>query len=494
MLIGIDTREKITQWNCEAEKITGIAAKDADNKQLGDVFPQLSQKLKVNRDSILEDKPYQETNFSLDYKGRKNFYDITVFPLIANGLEGAAIRIDDVTEQLKLEKQLRQTQKMESIGILAGGLAHDFNNILGGIIGPLSYIKHKKDQIKSTREYDELIEQIELSANRAKDVVKQLLTISRKEEFSFQTVDLNSTIKHVMQICKNTFDKRIELDPLYLDEPTVVCADPNQIEQALLNLCVNSAHAMTIMKKEGEPWGGKLTVSLQNYHADKEFCANHPGTEEGFYWVLSVKDEGIGMSREMIENIFSPFYTTKSQEMGTGLGLSMVFNIIKQHKGLITVYSEIGQGSRFNIYLPVLTGKEVVTEKPVTGQKEFLGEGLILVIDDEPIMRKIAKKILMDSGYEVISAADGIRGIELYKKHQLDIRLVLLDMQMPKKDGKETFLELKKINENVKVILTSGFKKDKRVEEILALGINDFIEKPYTFKQLAETVYQALKE
>jgi len=494
MLIGIDTREKITQWNCEAEKITGITVKEANDKQLSDVFPQLSQKLKMNRNSILDDKPYQETNFSLHHQGRKNFYDITVFPLIANGLEGAAIRIDDVTEQLKLEEQLRQTQKMESIGILAGGLAHDFNNILGGIIGPLSYIKHKKDKIKSTREYDELIEQIELSANRAKDVVKQLLTLSRKEEFSFQTVDLNSTINHVIQICKNTFDKRIELDPLYLDEPAVVYADPNQIEQALLNLCVNSAHAMTIMKKKGEPWGGKLTVSLQHYHADKEFCANHPGVEEGFYWMLSVKDEGTGMSREMIENIFSPFYTTKSQEMGTGLGLSMVFNIIKQHKGLITVYSEIGQGSRFNIYLPVLTGEEIITETSVTEQKEFLGEGLILVIDDEPIMRKIAKKILMDSGYEVISADDGIRGIELYKKHQTDIRLVLLDMQMPKKDGKETYLELKKIDETVKVILTSGFKKDERVEEILALGINDFIEKPYTFKQLAEAVYQVLKE
>ena len=494
MLIGIDTQEKITQWNSEAEKITGVAAADANNKYLSDVFPGLSQKLKMSRNSILDNKPYQETDFSLDYKGGIKFYDITVFPLIANGLEGAAIRIDDVTEQRKLEEQLRQTQKMESIGILAGGLAHDFNNILGGIIGPVSYIKHKKDKIKSPREYNELIEQIELSANRAKDVVKQLLTLSRKEEFSFKSVDLNSTIQHVMQICNNTFDKRIEINPLYLNEPAIVCADPNQIEQALLNLCVNSAHAMTIMKKEGETWGGKLTVSLQQLYADKEFCANHPGAEEGSYWMLSVKDEGIGMSREMISHIFSPFYTTKSQEIGTGLGLSMVFNIIKQHKGLITVYSEIGQGSRFNIYLPALTGEEVITEKSVSEHKEFFGEGLILVIDDEPIMRKIAKKILMDSGYDVISATDGIKGIDLYKKHQADIRLVLLDMQMPKKDGKETYLELKKINEKVKVILTSGFRKDERVEEILALGIKDFIEKPYTFKQLAETVYQALKK
>ncbi len=494
MLIGIDTQEKITQWNSEAEKITGIAAKDANNKPLSDVFPGLFQELKMNRSSILGDKPYTVTNFSRDDKGRKNFYDITVFPLIADGVEGAAIRIDDVTEQLKLEEQLRQTQKMESIGILAGGLAHDFNNILGGIIGPLSYIKHKKDKIKSPQEYDELIEQIELSAIRAKDVVKQLLALSRKGEFSFTAVDLNSTIRHVMKICENTFDKRIELKPLYLNEPVTVYADSNQIEQALLNLCVNSAHAMTIMKKKGEPWGGKLTVSLRHHDADKEFCANHPGAEPGFYWILSVIDEGIGMSREMISNIFSPFYTTKSQEMGTGLGLSMVFNIIKQHKGLITVYSEIGQGSRFNIYLPVLAGEKIITEKFINDEKAFTGEGLILVIDDEPIMRKIAKKILVDSGYEAITATDGIKGIELYKKHQIDIRLVLLDMQMPKKDGKETYLELKKINEGVKVILTSGFRKDERVEEILALGIKDFIEKPYTFKQLAEKVYQALKK
>jgi PAS domain S-box-containing protein len=494
MLIGIDTQEKITQWNSETEKITGIAAKDANNKLLSDAFPGLFQKLKMNRSSILGDKPYTITNFSLDDKGRKNFYDITVFPLVADGVEGAAIRIDDVTEQLKFEEQLRQTQKMESIGILAGGLAHDFNNILGGIIGPLSYIKHKKDKIKSPQEYDELIEQIEMSATRAKDVVKQLLTLSRKEEFSFTTVDLNSTIQHVIKICENTFDKRIELKPLYLNEPVTVYADPNQIEQALLNLCVNSAHAMTIMKKKGEHWGGKLTVSLQHHYADKEFCTNHPGAEPGFYWILSVIDDGIGMSREMISNIFSPFYTTKSQEMGTGLGLSMVFNIIKEHKGLITVYSEIGQGSRFNIYLPVLSGEKIATEKFVGDEKAFTGEGLILVIDDEPIMRKIAKKILEDSGYEVITATDGIKGIELYKKHQSDIRLVLLDMQMPQKDGKETYLELKKINEKVIVILTSGFRKDERVEEILALGIKDFIEKPYTFKQLAETVYHALKK
>jgi signal transduction histidine kinase/ActR/RegA family two-component response regulator len=428
-------------------------------------------------------------------EGKNKYFNVALYPLIANGISGLVVRIDDITELEKKDEQLRQSQKMETVGTLAGGLAHDFNNVLGGIVGTISIIKFKLNKgleipAKTLKDY---VETIERAGQRAADMVQQLLTLSRKQELSFAPVDLNLTIKHVFKICSNTIDKSVELKPCYTKEPAMVNADPGQMEQVLLNLSVNAGHAMTIMKKPGEHQGGTLTLSLKSLQADKYFCSSHPEAQEISYWVLSVQDTGTGMDSKTVAKIFDPFFTTKEKGKGTGLGLAMVYNIVQQHKGFIDVYSEIGIGTTFSVYLPsietVQCGGECIEES-----KLAQGEGVILVVDDEAIMRELSQEILAECGYQVLLAENGEEGVDVFRKEHDRIDMVLLDMVMPKKSGKEAFIEMKKIDPNVKVLLASGFRKDDRVEEIIKLGLTGFIQKPYTIENLAQAVSEAMNE
>ena len=398
--------------------------------------------------------------------------------------------VRDVTDSKRIEEQLRQAQKMEIVGTLAGGLAHDFNNVLGGIIGPLSiieYILQKKGKI-DIKKLEYYLQAMSESSNRAADMVKQLLTLSRKQELALAPVDLNLTIKHVMKICASTFDKSVKLAPVYPEKPSMVSADPTQIEQVLLNFCVNAGHAMTIMRKKNAAWGGILTVTIEKIFADKYFCQVHPEAEERDYWLISVKDTGVGMDENTISKIFNPFFTTKETDQGTGLGLSMVYNTVKQHAGFIDVYSQKGLGSTFNTYLPVLERGAAAAELMRKKKTIPKGEGLILVVDDEEIMCDMAKAILNECGYKTIFAENGRLGVEIFKKQHKEIKAVLLDMSMPEMSGKEAFIKMKEIQPNVKVLLASGFRLDKRVDEVLKLGVKDFIQKPYTLEKLAAAV------
>jgi len=398
--------------------------------------------------------------------------------------------IRDITEQKKAEEDVRQTQKMETIGTLAGGLAHDFNNVLGGIMGTLSVLRFKMNKKSGISENDLLkyLDTIEQSGNRATDMVQQLLALSRKRELSLAPVDLNLTIKHVIKICENSFDKSIKLKPIYRSEPAIVKADPTQIEQVLLNFCVNAGHAMTIMRDKDETWGGELSVSIEPIKPGPHFLKRHAGAKLGKYWLLSVKDNGIGMNKETVDKIFDPFFTTKATGVGTGLGLSMAYAIIKQHNGFMTVYSEVKIGTTFNLYLPLLE-KGTVNDEEVAEEKILpKGHGLILVVDDEQVMRELAKDILEECGYSVVFAEDGKKGVELYRKIYKEVKLVLLDMIMPELSGKDAYVQMKEINPDIKVVLASGFRQDERVDTALELGVNSFIQKPYTINKLAETI------
>ncbi len=493
VLIATDGSGKIRHWNKAAEIYMGIPAEKVLMKNIWKNVPLLK-----------EFQPYfekvQESGKTQEWEGKKKIQDkdrylrVSMFPLAYEGNEGIVIQLEDITEQKKKDEQLRHAHKMETIGILAGGLAHDFNNVLGGIIGPLSLIQGEMEngEIANDILY-RYLHDIDESAQRAADIVKQLLALSRKEELSFVPVDLNDVIRHVMKICKNTFDKSIELKPVYTEKPANVFADLAQIEQVLLNLCVNAYHAMTIMRAEGERWHGRLKITSRRFYADKTFCEAHREAEVGPYWKLSVEDEGVGMPPETIPQVFSPFFTTKDKNKGTGLGLSMVLNIIKQHKGFVNVFSEVGKGSTFNVFLPELFDKKASAEKRIFTTEKITGKGLIMVVEDEPIMRKVAISILKSSGYEVIVAGDGEEAIPLFKKHHKKIQMVLLDMLMPRKSGKETLQEMKKIDPDVKVLLNSGFRRDERVEAVMKLGVSGFIEKPYTKKELLRAVYNILK-
>lgn len=398
-------------------------------------------------------------------------------------------------EKEKFQAHFIQSQKMQTVGTLAGGLAHDFNNVLSGITGTVSLIKYDLE----TKDIDidglkEDIHTIEESSVRATEMVKQLLALSKKHDLSFSAIDLNESIKHVLKICKNTFDKSIELVGTYTKEPAIINADTAQIEQVLLNLCVNASHAMTIMKKENEKRGGRLIVSIERVIADKHFIEVHREAYEQPYWLVRVIDTGVGIDPKIKSQIFDPFFTTKENIKGTGLGLAMVYNIIQQHKGFIDVYSEPGKGSTFNIYIPIMANVDKISPKE---KKEIIStknKGLILLIDDEEKLRELGKRILNECGYNVLLAHNGIKGIEIYKENHKNIDAVLLDMAMPKLSGKETYKELRKIDPEVKVLLVSGYKQDERVQESLRLGVKGFIQKPYTMYQLAKKIEEIILE
>lgn len=497
ILITIEKDGIVTQWNKAAVQLTGIEPNQAKGKFLWDLLPAFEKYKEPISNVYRSQKTIQFYKESLKIKENTLYLNVTIFPLLDTQTPRFVFMINNVTEIESKEQQLRQSQKMETVGTLAGGLAHDFNNVLGGIIGTISLFKYKvsKKREVTQSEVEKYFNTIEDSANRASDMVQHLLSLTRKQELLFAPTDLNTIIKSTIKICKNTFDKSIEINAIFTKEPAITNVDATQIEQSLLNLCINAYHAMTLMRHEGEKFGGYLNITLEKIKTDKYTFhppQQHNESRDEEFWRISVDDTGVGMNSKTLGKIFDPFFTTKKDGKGTGLGLAMVYNIITQHKGFIDVYSQEGIGTTFHIYLPVHSS--VFLEKQNQPSEEiFMGEGLILVIDDEEIMRQTAKSILEECGYFVLLAENGEEGVQLYNTHKDEIKAVLLDMIMPKMSGKQAYIELAKINKDVKVLLASGFKQNGRIESIMELGVNGFIQKPYSLLKLANSLHQIIE-
>jgi len=426
--------------------------------------------------------------------GKDTVFKIIAYTLPKNDFATIVLLIVDVTEQFSLQEQLSQAQKMEAIGTLAGGIAHDFNNVLSGIVGTMSLIKFKftgKEQINwsDLSYYTEIIDR---SADRARDMVQQILNLSRKQETVFQNLNLNDVIKHLKHFCSNSFDKSIELNFEPYPQEAHSFADYTKIEQVLLNLCLNAAHAMTIMKESNQPQGGVLSVSIKKIYSDDFFKAVHPEADSIEYWLIKVSDNGVGIAKSSLQKIFEPFFTTKNKDQGTGLGLSMVYNTVRAHNGLIRVYSELGTGTAFHIYLPVSHDLEI-TETADRVNRIYKGMGTVLVVDDEKVMRDLARDILEACGYEVVTAENGEDAVNLFREKYHLFRMVVLDLIMPKKSGRETFDEMKIIQPDAKILMSSGFIQDDRIAHLLEHGANGFLEKPYTLQTLSKAVYDILK-
>ena len=472
------------------------SSSDILNRSIKNLFPEESENIIINnfKKVILNHKDVSFESKAITSNKKKLFVLVYVHSCKIEHTYGARGVIIDISERKAAEKNLMQAQKMETIGRLAGGIAHDFNNVLGGITGTLSIIKYLIEEKDINRNKIKNMLKLAIdSGERAKELVKQILTISRQSETKYQNLNLINSIKHVIKKKKNTFPKSINFDiNLNNNEKAIVKADPTQLEQILLNLAVNASHAMTIMRKDSSDYGGTLGLELRKIHADESFIQTHPEADNKYYWLISIQDNGVGMSESTLQKIFDPFFTTKDKEKGTGLGLSIVYNIIQKHNGFIHVYSELNVGTTFNIYIPFLKEHEFQVRKEEESLQKYFHSGTVLVMDDEEIIRKVVKVTLSHCGYDTIFAKDGDEGMKLYQKYQNKIDLVILDMAMPKKSGKTCYYEIKNINPKEKILLTSGFKQDGRVKELLDKGISDFIQKPFTALELAKKVHQII--
>ncbi|MDY6851106.1 MAG: PAS domain S-box protein [Thermodesulfobacteriota bacterium] len=386
----------------------------------------------------------------------------------------------DITNQKRLEAQLQQAQKMEAVGTLAGGIAHDFNNLLQAIQGYAQVILLETQKGTHTYAY---LKNIESATIKAGELTHNLLTFSRKVESKVSPLNINDEVKQIKTLLRRTIPRMIEIEFHLADDLWTVNADSAQLEQILLNLSVNAMDAM--------PDGGRLVIETENLTLDQEFCQTHLGAKTGDFALLTVSDTGHGMDKETVEHIFEPFYTTKGIGRGTGLGLAMVYGTIKSHQGYITCYSEVGQGTTFKIYLPAIDQepKEFQAEKTKVIQG---GHETILVVDDEKWVREVAVEILEQYGYQVESAPDGERALEIYSERKDKIDLVLLDLGMPGMGGKKCLEKLVKFDPGVKVVIASGYSADGQIKETHKLGAMGFVGKPYRLEDMLKKVREVL--
>ncbi|MEA3359279.1 MAG: PAS domain S-box protein [Thermodesulfobacteriota bacterium] len=386
-------------------------------------------------------------------------------------------------EKANLEKQLQQAQKMESIGTLAGGISHDFNNLLQSILGYTQIILLHKD--REDLDFDKLM-QIEKSAKRAGYLTQNLLAFSRKVESKLRPVDLNREVMQVEKLLRRTIPKMIDIELHLENDIKVINADPVQVEQIIMNLCVNSRDAL--------PDGGRLIIKTENAALDEEYCIMHPGATPGEYVLLSISDNGSGMDKLTLGRIFEPFFTTKETGKGTGLGLSMVYGLVKNHGGYITCDSELEQGTTFKLYFPLTI--EVMSSEPSITEETMPdgGNETILLVDDEAYLRKLGRDILEKFGYRVLTANDGESAFELYRNEGDNISLIILDLIMPGMGGKKCLEEILRVDPHVNVIIASGYPIDQPEREALLKGARAFIDKPYKLRHVLKVVQEVLRD
>ena len=407
---------------------------------------------------------------AISYRGRN---------VILNVARDVTARIEAEKEKKQLESQLIHSQKMEAVGTLAGGIAHDFNNLLMGIQGYISLMRLQTDDKDPNDEY---LEGIENAVMNAANLTNQLLGFARKGKYTLRQSSINRIVENSAKMFTRT-RKEIITHLKLQDNSWTVKVDPGQIEQILINLYLNAWHAM--------PDGGDIFIQTENVYLSDDYCTPFE-VPAGNYVKVSVTDTGVGISKDIIERIFEPFFTTKDVGKGTGLGLASAYGIIKNHNGVIRVYSELGNGTTFNIYLPA--SDDSVVEDTQVHSKMIKGKEKILLVDDEETTIRVEKLMLKELGYSVLPARSGQEAVQLYKENKLTLDLVALDMIMPEMNGKDTYAELKRINPQVKVLLVSGYSLNKQIEELMDKGCNGFIQKPFDIVQLSRKLREVLEE
>ena len=481
-----DMGNRIQYWNRSAARIFGWSQEEAlgmDAARL--IFNPARSEESLKAFSIVIDKgEWSGELHPMTRDGR----ELTVESrwTLVRDLEGTPTGVlsvsSDVTERRAVQSQLLRVQRLESLGTLAGGIAHDLNNVLSPILMGVEGLSllHPDDRSR------QILDIIKTAGQRGASIVRQVLSFARGMEGERAEVQLKHILREVDQIIEETFPKSIEIRAQVPKDLPPVVADATQVHHVLMNLCLNARDAM--------PDGGRLTLSAETARVDETYARMHVEARPIDYVVVKVEDTGTGMSPGLVEKIFDPFFTTKDPGKGTGLGLSMARTIVKSHGGFINVYSEIGKGSSFKVYLPTAVQTAGGEEAEPAAKGIPMGEGeLILVVDDEAAVREIARQILESYGYRVITAADGAEAVAIFAEKKGEILAVVTDMVMPSMDGAATVRALRKIDPGLRIIATSGLVVSDQSTSLVSLGIWEFLPKPYTADTLLETLGRVLE-
>lgn len=478
-----DLNHNILFWNKGAERIYGWSAEEAIGRNACEVL--------FKEPPALFETAKQEVLVKGEWSGerrqvRKDGKEIVVesrWTLVRDekGQPASILVINtDVTERKRIELQFLRAQRMESIGTLAGGIAHDLNNVLSPILMAVQLLELKaKDE--STRK---LLEVLKTNAERGGNMVRQVLSFARGVEGERVALQPKHLIKEIVKIMRETLPKSIEITFHLPDDLRIISADATQVHQVLMNLCVNARDAM--------PSGGTVAIRAENVFVDENYARMHLEAKPGRFTVITVADTGTGMAPEVLSRIFEPFFTTKDMSKGTGLGLSTALTIVKSHGGFVNVYSEVGKGSQFGVYFPAFETEDATrTLLPHTDLPVGNGE-LVLVVDDEDAIRQITRSTLETFGYKVLTASDGTEAVALYAEHRNEVAVVLTDMLMPFMDGPATIRALQKMNPEVKIIAASGLTAGHKAGETSLEGVKIFLGKPYTAERLLKALAEVL--
>lgn len=484
-IIERDLEGRILFWNKGAERMYGWTREDVLSRHIGNLlYANVAKFDEANGLTISQGEWYGELLHRTQNRG-----DITIaarWTLVRDdeGQPKSVLAINtDITEKKKIEAQFMRAQRMESIGTLAGGIAHDLNNILAPIMMSIDILK----EISTEPQAAEILETIEMSAKRGADIVRQVLSFARGLEGQRLEIQLKHLVKDLEKIIKDTFPKDIRLKFMVPHDTWTVLGDPTQMHQVLLNLCVNARDAM--------PHGGTLSVEVENCELDAHYAAMNLHAKPGHYVKISVADTGSGIPTDLLEKIFEPFFTTKELNKGTGLGLSTVMAIVKSHDGNINVYSEPGKGTTFRIYFPAIVDSDMLEEKIIEQIGPPRGHGeTILVVDDEASILTITSQTLQAFGYHVLKATDGADAVATYAQHRNEIAVIVTDMMMPIMDGTATMHAIMRINPAAKFIAASGLNANEGVATVAGMGVKHFLTKPYTAGTLLKTLRTVLDE
>lgn len=485
----LDNGGNYTYSSPKVEELLGYKPEEILEKSMLDLMPD-DEVRRINdkyREIIDSRKSFTALeNTSLHRNGRRVLLETCGVPICGNKGDTKGYRgiSRDVTERKHLQDQLIQAQKLEATGALAGGVAHDFNNLLTVILGSCDVLLEELDE--HSEQYD-CVEEIKEAGARGAAVAKQLLAFSRKQPTRPKALDLNAVASEMAKMIRRLIGEDIELKAALKPELHYVEADQGQMEQILMNLAVNARDAI--------PNGGKLTIATENVIVDEDYCKLNSEARPGAFVRLSVEDTGIGMDKDTIAHIFEPFFTTKKQGQGTGLGLSVIYGIVKQHEGWIKVYSESGNGSTFRVYLPAIPAQEQIEEdEDSIPMDELLGGGSrVLLVEDDEILCNFAAKILQEKGYLVRAAKSAEEAFAVFEKENGDFDLVLSDVILPGRSGLELVDMLLAQKPGLKVLLTSGYVDSKSKWNMIMERHFCFVQKPYNVADLLKAVKGAVK-